>query len=413
MSEDIGAGLLGEPLIKRRNTQRRFKYLGERKGDGVVNIRLLQGDVRQTLATLPDNSVHCCVTSPPYYGLRDYLHEGQIGLEPTPAEYVAELVTVFRKVRRILRNDGTFWLNIGDSYAGHNVGPFRSENEAKNQGNSNKNGVGYVVGCKPKDLIGIPWMLAFALRDDGWYLRSEIIWDKPNSMPESVTDRPTCAHEAIFLFSKSERYFYDNEAVQESAQSDHSSGNGYQRDHRLTHARGSEKEWSDVGGFRNQRNVWHMASEPLSDEHFAAFPSELPHRAILAGTSAHGCCAKCGAQWVRQMDREYVGDNSKRGNYGGDSVKSRATAGLNSNKKIGHHSMLGWQQACQCRTDEIAPPIVLDPFSGAGTTALVAAQLRCHAIGIEINPKYVEMSYKRLGADVASLGKAKISVEVI
>ncbi len=182
--------------------------------------RFIQGDVRAVLATLPEKSVNCIVTSPPYFGLRDYGMEGQIGLEKTPDEYVAKLVEVFRGARRVLRDDGTFWLNLGDSYSSQG-GPQCKQSKWQVHGASDTQNSGNtrspVVGLKPKDLIGIPWMVAFALRADGWYLRSDIIWSKPNPMPESVTDRPTKAHEYLFLLSKSKRYYYDAEAIKEAS----------------------------------------------------------------------------------------------------------------------------------------------------------------------------------------------------
>ncbi len=180
-----------------------------------MSVQILQGNCADVLPTIPDEFVNCCVTSPPYWGLRSYKVDGQFGLERTPEEYVEKIVGVFREVRRVLRDDGTLWLNLGDSYAGHNLPGWRPGNEHKNKGVSNKNGVGYVAGLKPKDLVGIPWRVAFALQADGWYLRSDIIWSKPNPMPESVTDRPTKAHEYVFLLSKSERYYWDQGAVEE------------------------------------------------------------------------------------------------------------------------------------------------------------------------------------------------------
>src|ERR1039458_975720 len=175
------------------------------------------GDCRALLAAMVADGVRVqtCVTSPPYFGLRDYGVARQIGLEVTPEEYVTELVWIFRLVRNVLADDGTLWLNLGDSYAGHNAPGFRPGNEIKNGGVSNKNGIGYIDGAKPKDLLGIPWRVAFALQADGWYLRSDIIWHKPNPMPESVTDRPTKSHEYLFLMAKSEKYYYNAEAIAE------------------------------------------------------------------------------------------------------------------------------------------------------------------------------------------------------
>ena len=289
------------------------------------------------LATIPDGSVQCCVTSPPYWGLRDYGVVGQLGLEKTPDEYVAKMVATFREVRRILRGDGVLFLNLGDSYSGHNLPGWRAGNEAKNGGASNKNGVGYVDGLKPKDLIGIPWLVAFALRADGWYLRSDIIWSKPNAMPESVRDRPTKAHEYVFLLSKSERYYYDAEAVAEDAVSTDvkkftDGGRDKQRGHGRRHA-GFNGRYAEaiaengVPTTRNARSVWTITTKPFTEAHFATMPVELAQRCIRAGSKA------------------------------GDTI--------------------------------------LDPFAGAGTTGLAADGLGRNAILVEINPDYVNMATER------------------
>lgn len=223
------------------------------------------------MQSLKEKSINCCVTSPPYFGLRDYDVDGQIGLEQTPEEYVAKMVEVFREVRRVLRDDGTLWLNIGDSYAGGNTSGRWREGSARADGNvrgdgatsrRNRNGNGAVAGIKPKELIGIPWMLAFALRADGWYLRQEIIWHKPNPMPESVKDRCTKAHEQIFLLTKSPRYYFDSEAMKEVA--------------------------VDGTGSRNRRSVWSVATRPYKGAHFATFPPALIEPCILAGCPVDG-----------------------------------------------------------------------------------------------------------------------------
>lgn len=248
-----------------------------------MTTRILTGDCRKILATLPDESVHCCVTSPPYFGLRDYGVAGQMGLEQTPAEYVEGMVTVFREVRRVLRDDGTLWLNLGDSYAGHNLPGWRAGNEVKNNGASNKNGVGYVAGLKPKDLIGIPWRVAFALQADGWWLRSDIIWHKPNPMPESVADRCTKAHEYLFLLSKSERYFYDAEAIAEEA-----IRRGEWNNSNEQHPEYAMHRIVKVGETRNRRSVWTVATQPFAEAHFATFPPALIEPCIKAGCPTGG-----------------------------------------------------------------------------------------------------------------------------
>lgn len=252
-----------------------------------VDIRI--GDCRDLLPAMPDESVHCVVTSPPYFGLRDYGVAGQIGLEPTPDAFVAEMVEVFGEVRRVLRSDGTLWLNLGDSYA--NDGKWGGSSGGKHvSALHGASGIGRgktVTGLKPKDLIGIPWRVAFALRADGWTLRSEIIWAKPNPMPESVTDRPTSAHEKIFLFAKSARYFYDAEAVREP-DGGRPRGNGFVRDCRLSYeGRGDPEQW-EPGRGRNLRNVWTVATQPFGEAHFATFPPALIEPCIKAGCPVGG-----------------------------------------------------------------------------------------------------------------------------
>lgn len=284
-----------------------------------MTARILIGDVRDRLADLPDESVQCVVTSPPYFALRDYGVDGQIGLEPTPEAYCAAMVAVFREVRRVLRRDGTLWLNIGDSYASHDPGGYRA-GEFLNPGGRppvkqgaarNRAGTYRSDGLKPKDLIGIPWMLAFALRADGWYLRSDIIWAKPNPMPESVTDRPTKAHEYLFLLTKSSRYYYDAEAVAERSEN---AGRvlrytGDQKNNDVdpvlmaTRPKGRDITVTET---RNKRTVWTIATQPFRDAHFATFPEALVEPCILAGSSERGQCPACGAPWRRVVERSRV-----------------------------------------------------------------------------------------------------------
>ena len=218
------------------------------------------------MQTLPDKFVNCCVTSPPYFGLRDYGHEGQLGLEETPYAFVKKMVEVFREVKRVLKDDGTLWLNIGDSYAGSGKGPAGNLGKTNNERDMThtKSSAKIPLGCKSKDLIGIPWMLAFALRADGWYLRQDIIWHKPNPMPESVRDRCTKAHEYIFLLSKSQHYYFDNNAIKEPV--------------------------SDVGNIetRNRRSVWTVTTQPYKGAHFATYPPNLIRPCIMAGCPVDG-----------------------------------------------------------------------------------------------------------------------------
>jgi DNA modification methylase len=244
-----------------------------REESRVSEWRIIAGDCRATLADLEPGSVQTCVTSPPYFGLRDYGHDGQIGLESTPDEFVTAMVDVFRAVRHVLRDDGTVWLNLGDSYAGGKQG--RADHGSGDASVSlSGNTIGAVApgpikqrpvppGYKPKDLLGIPWMVAFALRTDGWYLRSDIVWAKPGPMPEPVKDRPTRSHEFIFLLSKSPVYYYDHEAVQEDAVCDRPSGNSYERAEQLSKGgRGQPHPWQPTEK-RNRRDVWTVSSQPF------------------------------------------------------------------------------------------------------------------------------------------------------
>jgi len=363
-----------------------------------IMLQILTGDAVNMLRTLPDESVNCCVTSPPYYGLRDYGVDGQIGLETTPEQYIERLVEVFSEVRRVLRSDGVCFVNVGDSYAGRGKGsnpdgtPHPSTLLGKQGTNTetvtgiNKPQKAYAIGLKPKDLIGIPWMLAFALRADGWYLRQDIIWSKPNPMPESVRDRCTKSHEYIFLLTKSARYWYDAEAIQEPIADSTAGDSRLYRDGYDTgrpergfpgsaqHGSGLlvPKSWKgsefhdgknlinhpnvgmkrsgnkerkqrpcagvlNIGAqagsvpgeglTRNRRSVWNITTKPYKDAHFATFPPKLPRICIMAGCPVGG--------------------------------------------------------------------VVLDPFAGSGTTGAVAIELGRRAVLIELNEKYVDMIKRR------------------
>jgi len=303
------------------------------------DVNVLNMDVLEGLRTLPDNSVNCCVTSPPYWGLRDYGHQGQIGLEDTPQEYVTRMVEVFREVRRVLREDGTCWVNLGDSYAAnrtYQVTPTKWK--ALSQGQS----ASVPPGLKPKDLVGIPWRVAFALQADGWWLRQDIIWHKPNPMPESVTDRCTKAHEYIFLMTKNSKYYYDNDSIKEKSVTtvnrktlptdEYKAGKTPNEvTGKMTNRGGKSLAYAYPNGipFRNKRSVWTVTTKPFKGAHFAVMPQDLVEPCVKAGCPEGG--------------------------------------------------------------------VVLDPFAGSGTTLVVASKLNRSAIGIELNPDYVSIIEERLG----------------
>ena len=342
---------------------------------------ILNGDVIACLRSLPGACVQCVVTSPPYWGLRDYGVEGQIGLEPTPEEHVERMVEVFREVRRVLRDDGVLWLNYGDCYAGSTTGADRPPEPGHTHEDSGRVKTGQEnkhrrpdAGLKPKDLVGMPWRIAFALQADGWYLRSDIIWSKPNPMPESVTDRPTKSHEYVFLFAKSKKYYYDAEAVREKHES-------------LKDLGRSQAEYYNPAG-RNRRTVWEIPTQPTPEAHFATFPEALVEPCIKAGTSERGACPECGAPWRRSL----LSQSSGSGDH-------RAAPGQNKPFTIPRgeylRSTIGWEPTCTCGGDPV-PCVVLDPFGGSGTVAKVARDLGRSSILIEINPEYVQIAKKRL-----------------
>jgi DNA modification methylase len=365
---------------------------------------------------MPSGSVHCVVTSPPYWGLRDYGHDGQIGLEERPEAYVARLVDVFREVRRVLRDDGTVWLNLGDSYAAARGGTTPpAETLAGGVGGWTEDGArvnrdrhdGYnpsrnahAIGLKHKDLVGIPWRVAFALQADGWWLRQDIIWHKPNPMPESVTDRCTKAHEYVFLLTKSARYFYDAEAVAEPAlQPIGPPSLVSQHKQAVLGANQTGTLGTNFGpATRNRRSVWTITTKPFSGAHFAVMPPDLVEPCVLAGTSEKGCCPDCGAPMQRVMDRtpssarQGAGWTSGVGTMRNDGDRPGSFVGAVSETK-------GWASFCDCATEPPIPCTVLDPFGGAGTTALVADRLGRNAIICELNPEYVNIAAERLRGD--------------
>lgn len=376
-------------------------------------MTILIGDVREKLRELPDASVHCVVTSPPYWALRDYGAEGQIGSEATPQEFVAVMVDVFREVRRVLRDDGTCWVNLGDTYNAGTAAARQAPRTDVDAGSwlaCESNGGEArvkVSSLKPKDMCGIPWRVALALQADGWWLRQDIIWHKPSPMPESVTDRCTKAHEYIFLLTKRERYFYDADAIAEPsicAGAFPSGGRAASNaiDNRVSFYR-PENHAKAVANTRNRRSVWTIASEPYSGAHFATFPTKLVEPCILAGTSAMGCCSICGAPQRRVVDKTAVVDATAKG--------SRFDAGKTGTRDGGNRTQpgerftnrtVGWKPSCDCGA-ETMPCTVLDPFFGAGTTGLVAIRAGRRAIGIELNPTYAEMARKRITDELGLL----------
>ena len=444
---------------------------------------------------LADKSVQMCVTSPPYYGLHDYgtaEWEGgdtecdhvkpsrvgnncttghnqkesvgidyyskvcgkcgavridkQIGLEETPEQYVEKIVAVFREVRRVLKDDGTCWINLGDSYCASPAGKPSKEyivDESKGDGayarkyKNNHNGTlereldarrkaGWKnTDVKPKDLLGIPWMVAFALRADGWYLRSDIIWHKPNPMPESVTDRPTKSHEYLFLLSKSAKYFYDAEAIAEPANrnghiNDVRSGSGKYKDEspaksgngnslavagrerwsrtmknlqpdgqqpNTMHLRRANGESDTEYPARNKRSVWTIATAPYSGAHFATYPPALVEPCILAGTSAKGECPKCGKAWVRTTEKEFIQQSAGRKHISGNQQPG-ANGWEGIPRGINNTITTDWQPQCTCNLDPV-PQIVLDPFGGSGTTAQVTRKLNRYSVCCDLSLNYL------------------------
>lgn len=347
------------------------------------DVRVWLGDAREALRNLPDESVQCIVTSPPFWGLRDYGHEDQIGSEPTPEEWVANLVVVMRECRRVLRRDGTCWVEVGDSY-------------------------------KDGELVGAPWMLAFALRADGWRLRSENIWWKPDPMPESVTDRTTRAHSQVFMLTREKRYFYDRDAIAEAAQdwSKGGPGTGILTTEHYGAENGGNAGLADLAArykagdapaTRNARSVWRIATANTKSEHFAVMPDELAEKCISAGTSEHGACAECGAPWRRVVEK---GEPELRAwSANGAAAYDDAEGGMvprslgtgSTLKHVVPRETTGWVPTCEHEGAAVVPQVVLDPFLGSGTTAFVARRMGRHAVGVELNESYLRIARERLG----------------
>lgn len=428
---------------------------------GEASVQVLAGDALTVLASLPEGHAQTCITSPPYWGLRDYgvaprawggdpacRHRwgaaergrrsdllpceetrsrarlgrdgrqggagmkggrfcqrcgawlGCLGLEPDPDLYVSHLVAVLREVRRVLREDGTLWLVLGDSFAANRSFQVRDRKRGEPGGPLPAR---VPATLKPKDLVGIPWRVAFALQADGWWLRSDIVWAKPNAMPESVADRPTRAHEFVFLLTPSRRYFYDAEAVREPDQR-RRSGNGYKRPERLSYgggeaARGQEFEW--VGGAgRNRRSVWTVATQCFKGAHFATFPEALVEPCLLAGTSP-AACRVCGAPWRRLVDSRRLLDceHELSGSWTDaerlDSGRALQATGFGHWRVEVQRRTAGWEATCE----HDAPGgrcTVLDPFAGVATAGIVAARHDRDFLGVELSAAYARMARRRL-----------------
>lgn len=336
-----------------------------------MSIEILQGDCVESLKKLEDQSINTCITSPPYYNLRNYNDESkQLGMENTPEEFVENLVNVFREVKRVLRDDGTVWLNLGDSYG------------------------------KNKQLTGIPWRVAFALQQDGWYLRQDIIWHKPNPMPESVKDRCTKAHEYIFLLSKSPKYYFDNESIKEDAKYPQ----GPNSPQSIKKGKGefgmdTRGGLSKIGAIakKNKRSVWTVTTKPFKGAHFATFPKDLIEPCVLAGCPEK-MCVDCGKPYERVMQQPKPLE-VKRGRRAG--TDDRLIGGvLDKYKRENPPIDLGVQKQCDCETNETKSGTVLDPFGGSGTTGIVAAQHNRNAVLLELNQEYIDLAKERINKEV-------------
>ena len=377
-----------------------------------MQIKILQGDCIESLKKLKDESVNTCITSPPYWGLRDYNgEEKQLGLEDTPEEFVDNLVKVFKEVKRVLRDDGTVWLNLGDTYSSHKDCKSTPQSLAKGM----QSEVAHVIekgksvsrntkklkaaGLKNKDLIGIPWRVALALQQDGWYLRQDIIWHKPNPMPESVKDRCTKAHEYIFLLSKQAKYYFDNEAIKEDAVRAGKIPKGKKYSSELAddkiggkHTRETLNE-KPVAPKRNKRSVWTVTTKPFKGAHFATFPIDLIEPCVLAGCPEK-ICVDCGKPYKRVMQKPKQLEVNRNKRSGTDDRKVGGV--LDKYNRENPPIDLGVQKQCDCETNETKAGTVLDPFAGSGTTGIVAANHARNSVLLELNEEYIKIAKKRI-----------------
>jgi len=378
----------------------------------VTDHRIIFGDALEVLRTLPSESVDCCCTSPPYWGLRDYGVEGQVGLERTPQDYVARLVAVFAEVRRVLKPTGTLWLNLGDSYYG-------PQGRGEGKGNESRQRVAQAKGdfLKPKDLVGVPWRVALALQADGWWLRNDIVWCKVNALPESVTDRFSSKHEHVFLLAKNSRYWFDLDAVREPHTStDRPPGNKskarFDGDHFYRPA--LDQSFNPLG--KNPGNVWAIATYPTPYAHFAMWAPALVERMLLAGCPPR-VCAKCGKPWTRVTETR---EGDPHEHYTGTARHDYAVAGAQDPSESKRRILaamarevrtVGWQPTCDCQA-AYESGVVLDPFLGSATTTQVARKLQRRSIGIELNSAYEAVMRQRLGVVVGALFSDVEFVEV-
>lgn len=390
-----------------------------------VRNRIFNGDAVEQLKLIPSDSIQTVVTSPPYYGLRSYLagedpsKTREIGLERSPHDYVDKMVEVFREVRRVLRPDGVCWLNLGDSYA--NDGKWGGSTGGKHvkelHGNTAVGRAKKHTGLKPKDLIGVPWRVALALQDDGWWLRADVILAKLNGMPESVQDRVTRSHEYLFMLAKSADYFYDADPIREPHAEDSIA--------RMDRGRAVDHKWADGPGDhtiandlshachpagKNRRSVWEIVTKGYRGAHFAVMNTEAVRLCVAAGSSEKGSCPACGAPWERIIERgeshysEVKGDRHWTELQADAQKKTWVTRGgptLDENGTMPSlHAAprrdLGWRPTCECPAHEPVPCIVLDPFAGSGTTLAVAKMLGRDYVGVELNETYIPLIEERV-----------------
>jgi len=384
-----------------------------------MNIDIYIGNCLETLQKMDDQSVNTCITSPPYWGLRDYNgEEEQLGLEDTPELFVDNLVKVFREVKRVLKDDGTVWLNLGDTYSSHKDCKSTAQSLAKgtqaevahviDKGRSVSRNTKKLkqAGLKNKDLIGIPWRVALALQADGWYLRQDIIWHKPNPMPESVKDRCTKSHEYIFLLSKNVKYYFDYEAIKEDAVGN-SPNNKKPHKHQGQPFSRTKENLVNIQAVekRNKRSVWTVTTKPFKGAHFATFPMDLIEPCVLAGCPEK-ICSSCSKPYERVMQKPKP-LKVKRGRRAG--TDDRLIGGvLDKYNKENPPIDLGLQKQCDCNTNETKAGTVLDPFGGSGTTAIVANKHNRNAVMCELNKEYIDIAKERINNDLGMMANVEI-----